>query len=153
MRRPWYASNARELLESRQQGMKPEGWVTVALGGGKFASPMLSVRSDMPAERLDWQMLAGLKVQVEATPRVPVERIEAIVHGIAGAKPAELRLHFSTPDGDTHQIDVGSGVHLPPVADVPAVHNFFWAPLSLRGTNGERALVRSLLRHQPKGLL
>lgn len=151
--RPWYAANARALLDSRQQGMKPEGWVTVAMAGGQFAAPTLYVHDDMPADRLDWRMLAGLLVVVEAGPSVPPDRIERVVRGIAQAKPEELRLHFATPDGDLHQVDVGTGVHHPAIAHVPACHDFHWCPISLRGSKGERALVQALVRHQPRGLL
>lgn len=151
--RPWYAANARALLESRQQGMKPEGWVTVSLVGGQHPAPTLYVRDDMPADRLDWRMLAGLLVVVESGPRAPFERLQRVVRAIAAVKPEELRLHFATPDGDLHQVDVGTGVHLPAVGDMPACHDFHWAPIALRGSKGERALVRALIRHQPGALL
>ena len=151
--RPWYASNARTLLEARQQGMKPQGWVTVTLVGGQHDQPTLYVRDDMPADRMNWQMLAGLHVVVVAGPSASPERIERVVRDIAAVKPEELRLHFVTPDGDLHQVDVGTGVHHPAVGDMPACHDFHWAPIALRGTRGERALVRALLRHQPGGIL
>lgn len=153
MKKPWYAVNARALLETRRQGMKPEGWVTVALAGGQFDGTTLYVHDDMPLDRLDWRMLAGLQVVVEAAPVVTVDRIERVVRGIAAVKPEELRLHFATPDGDLHQIDVGTGVHHAAVGDLPACHDFHWAPIALRGTRGERALVRALLQHQPGGIL
>ena len=151
--RPWYAINARALLESRQQGLKPEGWVTVSLVGGQFDALTLYVRADMPIDRLDWRMLADLRVVVEASPAAEPGLIRQVVQAIAAAKPEELRLNFATPDGDLHQIDVGTGVHHPAAGDMPACHDFHWAPIALRGSAGERALCRALRRHQPGALL
>jgi hypothetical protein len=151
--RPWYAINARALLESRQQGLKPEGWVTVSLVGGQFDALTLYLRADMPIDRLDWRMLADLRVAVEASPAADPGLILQVVHAIAAAKPEELRLHFATPNGELHQVDVGTGVHHPAVGDMPACHDFHWAPIALRGSAGELALCRALRRHQSGAML
>lgn len=147
--RPWYASNARALLESRQIGMRPEGYVTVAMVSGQFDAPTLYVRDDMPLERMDWRMLAGLPVVVEASPAVALDRIVRVCRDIAKVQPEDLRLHFATPDGDLHQLQIGVGTHLPAVADVPALHAFLWTPFTLRGTGVEHRLKGALSRHAP----
>lgn len=150
---PWYAKNARALLEARQNGMKPEGWVTVAMAGGQFAAPTLYVHDDMPADRLDWRMLAGLQVLIETGPTVPVDRIERVARDIAKAKPADLRLRFTTQAGACHELDLGSGIHVPALMGLPAIHTFQWRPITLSGSPVEYRLKAALRRHQPDGWL
>lgn len=147
---PWYAKNALGLLEAREQGLKPEGWVIVAMVAGQFDSPTLYVRDDMPVARLDWRMVVALPVVVVAGPTVSLDRIVQVVHDIALAKPMELRLHFSIPRGEYHEIDVGSGIHIPSTAGLQAIHTFQWCPVTLHGTPVEYRLKAALRRHQPE---
>lgn len=153
MKRPWYAANARDLLQARQQGMKPDGYVTVSLIGGEFDGPTLYVHDDMPVDRLDWRMLAGLLVVIEAGSGVDLERLLRVVRDIAAVMPEDLRLHFQTPDGDVHEVEVGCGWHTPAIADIPAFHAFMWNPFAMRGTRVERGLKDALRRQTPAGFL
>ncbi|MBX3610371.1 MAG: hypothetical protein KF871_10805 [Hydrogenophaga sp.] len=151
--RPWYAANARALLESRQQGMRPDGYVTVSMVGGQFDGPTLYVHDDMPLERMDWRMLAGLLVVVEAGAAVSLERLLRVVRDIAEVMPEDLRLHFQTPDGEAHQVEVGCGWHTPAIEDIPAFHAFMWHPFTLRGSPVEHGLRDALRRSRPAGFV
>lgn len=131
--RPWYAINARDLLETRRQGLKPEVPVNVSLMGWVSPNLTLHVREDMPVDRLDWRMLANVEVVVWADTDVPFDRVAAVVIGIARVHPAELvlgLLHEET----WHLVDCGSGRHVPAVHDIPARHEFQWQPVNLGGT-------------------
>jgi len=131
--RPFYAANARNLLESRQRGFRPAGPVHVVMDGtldGYEPDPILYLRGDMPLERMDWRMLVDLEVWIWAGPEVPLGRILDASLRIAHAKPSRLALRFD--DGKTlHDIDIGSGTHRGPVEDIPAEHSFCWSPIQL----------------------
>lgn len=141
--KPWYAINARDLLETRKQGMQPEGPVHVAMDGGNFDGTALYLRPDMPLDRMDWRMLVNLEVWLWATPAVPLERVLDTALRIAHVKPSRLILRFD--DGEqVHDIDIGSGTHRGPVADIPAEHSFLWAPMRLSWTRLGNLLQKSL---------
>lgn len=147
---PWYAQNARYLLENRQQGVTPDGPVVVSLVSGEFEQLALFVRADMPPERIDWRMLVNLPVWVWVNAKAPLQWVLSTVHHIAMARPKELILRFEQGD-KVHDVEVGYGHHLPAIADIAAVHEFQWAPLNVGGTIVGRRLEKALLKHQPKG--
>lgn len=145
--KPWYADKARELLKARQQGMKPKGRVVVSLVGGDFsdvASATLHARPDMPTDRLDWQMLVNLEVWLWAGPDAALGWLLATASRIAHARPRDLLLRFE--DGDSiHDVEVGSGFHLPSVLDLPAQHFFDWVPINCTGSVVGAKLRRALI--------
>ena len=130
---PWYVANARNLLETRKQGLAPEGPVVVSLVGQSFPHTTLHCRADVPADRLDWRMLVNLDVWVWAGPAATLDWIIATVWRIAQVRPSELLLRFEHADA-IHDIDCGTGIHHPEVAHIPAVHQFIWCPINVGGT-------------------
>lgn len=141
--RQFYATNARDLLETRQHGFAPQGPVHVAMDGGQFSGTAIYLRPDMPVDRMDWRMLVNLEVWLWASPSVPVGRVIETASRIAHARPKDLRLHFD--DGaKVHQLEIGFGEHEPPVFEFPAVHKFFWNPLNLSWTAIGRELQKAL---------
>lgn len=131
---PWYAGNARDLLDMRRQSLRPERPVNVSLMGSVPDENLtLYVRDGMPAERLDWRMLVNLDAIVWADTGTPFDRLTTTLWRIAQARPHGLQLCFLHADA-WHLIDLGSGYHLPAVADVPALHEFLWCPLNFGGT-------------------
>jgi hypothetical protein len=152
MKRPWYATNARDLLQARQQGFAPAGPVVVSMVGGDFADVAertLHVRDDMPIERLDWRMLVDLQVWLWANAGVALDRLMQVVDGIARARPRGFALQFEH-GGQAHGIDFGVGVHVPAVLNLPAVHEFLWAPTTINGTRLEQQLRRAALARHPR---
>lgn len=164
--RPWYAINARSLLETRQRGMAPNGPVAVALAGPDFVSDAaitIRVRDDMPAERLDWRMLVNLDVWVMADSTVALGAVQLHLDRIARARPRRLFLRFahqhryqvefqgeiSVHSVDMHDIEVGDGRHHPAVLDIPAVHQFVWCPTNNAGTPLGAKLRKALLTKHP----
>jgi len=147
--KPWYASNARGLLENRREGHTPDAPVNVSLMGGEFDDIALFVRPDMPAQMLDWRMLVNLDVWLWANPSIPLGQVLATASRIAHARPKELILRFEQGN-QIHDIEVGSGTHRPAIADIAAEHTFTWMPINLGGTPiGKR--LRDALRtvHKP----
>lgn len=148
--RPWYAQNARYLLENRQQGIVPDGPIVVSLVGGEFDQLALFVRPDMPVDRIDWRMLVNLPVWVWVNARAPLQWVLNTVHHIAAARPKELILRFE--QGETiHDIDVGYGHHMPPIADICASHYFQWTPINVGGTALGYRLKKALLSKKKYG--
>lgn len=147
--RPWYATNARDLLETRQQGHMPPEPVVVSLVGQQFTETALYVRPDMPADRLDWRMLVNLDVWVWAGAQVPLPRIAETTWRIAQARPRELTLRFDAADR-IHDINCGSGHHAPAVAGLPPEHSFWWLPMNVGGTEIGTRLLRSITAKYPK---
>jgi hypothetical protein len=147
--KPWYATNARNLLQTRREGFAPNAPVSVALSGGKFADTALFVRPEMPAEKLDWRMLVNLDVWLWASPAIALQKVLENASRIAHARPSLLLLRFEHGD-QIHDIEVGTGTHHPAVADMAAEHSFTWLPFNLGGTpTGQR--LRDALRgvHKP----
>jgi hypothetical protein len=143
--KPWYAANARALLENRQKGLTPDAPVVVSLIDGNFGLLTLRVFDDMPAERLEWRMLVNLDVWIWADASVPLGRILLLTERIARVRPKRLCLRFDRPfrfempDGsinatDTHDVDVGDGWHLPAIEEVPEQHGFYWCPVNISHT-------------------
>lgn len=151
--RPWYATNARDLLEARRQGMVPAGPVVVSLIGGSFdrvAAATLYVRDDMPLDRLDWRMLVNLEVWLWADSSTPLDRLLQLLDALAHARPRRLCLRFDH-EQQTHDVDLGAGYHTPAVRDLPAVHEFHWEPFALNWTPIEQRLQRAALSRLPAG--
>lgn len=147
--KPWYASNARGLLANRREGFTPEGPVSVSLCGGQFDEIAMHVRPDMPAEMLDWRMLVNLDVWLWADASVALSKVIATASRIAHARPSLLLLRFAHGD-QVHDIEVGTGTHRNPIADIPAEHSFTWHPLNLAGTEVGKRLRNSLRTvHKP----
>lgn len=144
---PWYATNARDLLETRRQGFALRRPVAVSLIGGNFeafTSAALYVRPQMPVERLDWRMLVNLDVWLIGSKDAALDWLLATASRIAQAQPHELVLRFGD-GGDWHDVEIGTGLHIPPVADLPAVHRFDWVPINCSGTRLGSQLRRALI--------
>lgn len=160
----WYAQNARQLLDARKQGLTPDGQVVVSLVGSEFpGATVLHVRPEMPADRMDWRMLVNLPVWVWANGRAPLGWLVATTARIAAARPSELVVRFEQPrevsfdfNGekttetiDTHDIEVGRGLHIPAVADIAPCHTFTWAPIRLSPTKIATGIQNALIaKHQ-----
>jgi hypothetical protein len=65
--KPWYAINARRLLEDRQRASCPSIPCPWSLATRRNPG-CLYVKPDMPVERLDWRMLVNLPVWIWAAP-------------------------------------------------------------------------------------
>jgi hypothetical protein len=147
--RPWYAINARQLLEQRQAGNVPADPVYVVLNDDPAPAPALYVKPDMPVARMDWRMLVNVDVWLWATPAVELARVLAVCAGIAAARPADLTLRFCI--GETlHDIGVGWGTHFDGEAGIPPAHWFTWAPVNLNGSDVGGKLRRALLGVHPR---
>lgn len=148
--RPWYATNARDLLATREQGLVPAGPVIVSMVPQEFAeSPVLYVRQDMPTDRLDWRMLVNLNVWLWATPECPLAWVLATAARIAAARPRSLFLRFE--EGSVvHDVEVGEGLHLPPVREIPAQHSFTWVPINCSGSLWGARLRQALIATHPR---
>jgi hypothetical protein len=160
---PWYAVNARDLLEARRHGKMPARPVVVSTIGGEFgriADATLYVHEDTPIERLSWQMLPNLEVWLWVDGTIPVGRVLDLLDGIAQVRPRRLCLRFDCPwswvspgghefAAETHDVHIGTGIHLESVRDLPAVHEFCWTPAALSPTPIEwRLRDAALTRHQ-----
>lgn len=144
----WYAQNARQLLESRQQGMTPDGQVVVSLvGGSHLGATVLHVRQEMPVDRIDWRMLVNLPVVVWANSRAPLSWLVATTARIAAARPSDLVVRFEHQNGEdreAHDIEVGHGTHIPAVSDIPPHHAFWWGPIRLSPTHIAKGIQKAL---------
>jgi hypothetical protein len=147
VKRPWYARGARKLLEARQGGMVPDGAVLVTLGD-RGVSGSLVVNKDMPLDRLDWRMLVNLDVHVVAGKDWQLGVLLDIVSRVAAARPKSLYIRFDH-DG-LHDVEVGTGTHLPAVLDIPAQHNFTWVPINCSGTSTGARLRKALIQKHPR---
>lgn len=148
---PWYATNARDLLATREQGLMPAGPVVVSLVGGGFAdvaAATLYARPDMPVERMDWRMLVNLQVWLWAGPGAALGWLLATASRIAHARPEQLLLRFEEPAG-IHDVEIGTGLHIPKVLDLPAQHQFEWVPINCSGTAVGAKLRAALLDTHP----
>lgn len=147
---PWYATNARSLLETRRQGLAPTGPIVVSLVGQEFEETALYCRPDVPADRFDWRMLVNLDVWVWANASAPLDWMVATVWRIANARPKELILRFEH-DGQVHDIDCGSGCHHTSAGEIPAEHTFLWLPVRTSGTELAKRITRALTTQHRKG--
>lgn len=150
--RPWYATNARQLLETRRQGLAPDGRVVVSLVGGSFgdvAATTLYAKPDMPVDRLDWRMLVNLDVWLWAGPNAALDWLLTTASRIAQVRPKELLLRFEEPDG-IHDVEVGSGLHIPAVRHLAAQHAFDWVPINCSGSLvGAKLRAALIATHKP----
>jgi hypothetical protein len=146
----WYAANARNLLSTRRQGLAPQGPVVVSLVGQEFEQTALYLRPDVAPDRFDWRMLVNLDVWVWASPAASLDWVIETVWRIAKSRPAELALRFEHGD-KTHDIDCGTGIHHPAIADIPAVHEFIWLPINTGGSALGYRILRALTAQHPKG--
>ena len=143
--KPWYAKNARWLLEIRQKGMVPSSPVVVSMVGGEFTETAIFVHDDMPIERLDWRMLVNLDVWIWATRKAILKSVLDVTFAVAKCRPKTLFLRFEDDFGQIHDVDVGSGWHHDGIPGaVPPNHEFLWWPqrtcISSIGTHLQRAL-------------
>lgn len=153
---PWYATNARTLLDARRNGMVPAGPVVVSLVGGEFDQTALYVRPDMPMARMDWRMLVNLDVWVWANAGAALDWVLETTLAIARARPSDLYLRFQDPTGQMHDVAVGRGFHHPQVnppagvdaAPVPALHDFHWCPINVGGSALGNRLQKALKAKQ-----
>lgn len=147
MKRPWYAHGARKLLEARERGLMPEGPVFVCLVD-RGMSDALTVNKDMPTDGLDWRMLVNLEVRVIAGQEADLGWLLDTVSRIAHARPKFLLIRFDH-DG-LHDVEVGTGLHLPQVRDIPGQHSFTWVPINCSGTLTGSRLRKALIQKHPR---
>ena len=145
--KPWYATNARDLMNTREQGLMPAGPVVVSLVGGEFPMPTIYVRQDMPVDRLDWRMLVNLDVWLWAGPEAALTWLLTTADRIAQARPKSLVLRFE--DKDVHDVEIGTGLHIPAVKTLPACHTFTWTPINCSGTRWGARLRKALMGVHP----
>lgn len=143
--RPWYAQGAKALLAARQAGHTQAEPVQVSLCG---LDGQIRVTADMPTDAMDWRMLVNLPVWVWADSKVPLQRLLASLDRIARCRPAMLILRFER-DG-VHDVEVGTGTHIPAVLDIPADHRFEWVPINLSGTATGAKLRKALIYQNPR---
>lgn len=149
MKRCWYASNARNLLQQRRRGVMPTKQVNVVLDIGHeidFDGHVLVLRADEPTERIDWRMLVNLEVWIWADESQPLQRLLAVVRDIVGVNPRSLFVRFVDPSGHIHDVDCGSGTHTPgaPEHGIPAEHSFLFSPVNSGGSRLGRHLCRAM---------
>lgn len=147
MKKPWYAHGARKLLEVRESGMAPEGSVLVNLTTEDLYGSLV-VKTDMPSDRLDWRMLVNLDVEVFARQTAGLDWLLETTSRIAQARPQSLYVRFEH-DG-LHDVEVGTGLHLPKVKDIPAQHSFSWVPINCSGTLTGARLRKALIAKHPR---
>lgn len=145
MKRPWYARGAKSLLLARQSGLTQDAPVEVSLCS---LPGQIEVTPDMPTDALDWRMLVDLTVWVWADATVPLKRLLATLDRIARCRPAMLILRFES--AGVHDVEVGTGLHLPAVLDVPAQHAFEWVPINLTGSAIGTKLRKALIYQNPR---
>lgn len=141
--KPWYAINARNLLDVRRQGVKPQGPVVVSLVGGDFAETVLYVKPDMPVDAMDWRMLVNLDVWVWGGVGAAIERIVATAWRVAQSRPAQLHVRFEHKQA-MHEVECGTGWHQGGANGWPSDHGFLWWPLNVGGSVVGRRLCTAL---------
>ena len=142
--RPWYATNARNLLDARKHGMVPESQVNVSLIGQPDSRDItLIVREDMPVDRLDWRMLVNLNVLVISGIETPFARAQAVLKDIAKCRPSWLQFAIFAGD-DYHVVDCGSGMHIPSAGEFRGHHDFYWFPMVQKQTPLSRRAAQAL---------
>lgn len=146
--KPWYAIGARRLLDDRKAGLVPTGVVSVVLTDSPEPAPALYVKADMPLAQMDWRMLVNLDVLLLASPAVPMERWMRVAREIAAVRPHRLTLRFDV-NGETHDVDVGHGLHFAGYADFRPFHEFTWSPMDLTRTDLGAKLRRALVQELP----
>lgn len=145
MKKPWYAHGARKLLAARQAGLMPDRTVYVSMTDRQTPNA-LSVKRDMPADRLDWRMLVNLDVQLLADRTVDLGWLLDTTSRIAHVRPAFLGIVFE--DEGVHDVEVGTGTHIPEVLELPAQHSFTWVPINCSGTlTGSRLRQALIAKH------
>ncbi|AMM23011.1 hypothetical protein [Variovorax sp. PAMC 28711] len=157
MKRDWFPTNGRALLEQRRKGLMPASAVNVNLDVAArdelcFVGHVLTVAPHMPIERMNWRMLANLAVWIWADDSVPIERLVQVAYDIVAVKPAALFVRFVDPKGFVHDVDCGSGIHEPgyPEHGIEPDHDFIFCTLNLAGTRLGFEVSRALRRAQPK---
>jgi hypothetical protein len=149
---PWYATNARDLLEARRHGFAPAGPVVVAMVGGDFsdvADVTLYVRPDMPVDRVDWRMLVNVDVWLWAGQEAALGWLLATTSRIAHARPRDLVLRFEEQD-EIHDLEVGWGTHIAAVANLPPQDHFDWVPINCSGSRLGSRLRQALIATHPR---
>ena len=146
----WFATNASSLLETRRQGLAPDGPVVVSPVVKQFSHTALYCRPDAPAERFDWRMLVNLDVWLYANAKVPIDWVVNAAWRLAQVRPKQLFLRFEA-EGRLHDVDCGSGSHRPAIASLPPEHEFLWFPLRTTGTELAQRITGALVARHPKG--
>ena len=143
---PRFATNARNLLEARQNGFAPAETVHVTLVGGQFDGTALYVREEMAPASLDWRMLVNLDVQLWAGLAIPLDRVVDCSIALAQAKPKTLFLRFLDSQARIHDLDLGSGHHHggAPEVGINPEHSFLWFPINTGGTALGYRLLKAL---------
>lgn len=142
--KPWYAGNARNLLQARQQGSVPYGPVIVEMTGGAWDVTTLYLDDTMPVDKLDWRMLVNLEVWLWANPKVQLDRLTETALRIAKTRPKTLFVRFEAGD-QIHDVQVGDGFHLVPPSPLPAHHIFNVCISNNSGTKLGASMRRALM--------
>lgn len=142
--KPWYAGNARNLLQARQMGSIPYGPVVVEMTGGAWDVTTLYVDEGMSIDRLDWRMLVNLDVWIWTNPKVALERVTETALRIAKARPKTLFVRFETGE-HVHDVELGDGFHLVPPDPFPPIHQFRVCISNNTGSKVGAAMRRALM--------
>lgn len=145
--KPWYAQGARKLLEARERGLMPSDPVVVTLGDRDIPGALV-VNKDMPVDRMDWRMLVNLDVHVVAGQSADLSWLLETVSRIAQCRPKTLFLRFDHEG--VHDVEVGEGLHLPAVRELPATHTFDWVPINCSGSHIGAQLRKALIQKHPR---
>ena len=143
--RPWYAANARQLLETRKTGLMPTGPVIVSLVGGEWDVTTLYVHDDMPIAKLDWRMLVNLDVWLWVTPAVALDRVTELALQIAKVRPKTIFVRMEV--GSTiHDVQLGDSFHVKQVLpEFAPIHEFTVSISNNTGSRFGAALRRALM--------
>jgi len=112
-----FPQNAEPLIALRRRGEKPEQPVLVSLVG-KLDFPNLTLLA-RPSQPYDWRPVAGLDVELFASPIVPFEALLRTLGEIASVVPASLVLTFPSH----------ARVHCGDWAEVSDFRLFDWFPI------------------------
>jgi hypothetical protein len=150
--KPWYATNARDLLETRQQGKRPAGAVVVSLVGGGFVDVARQPRCTC-SRTCRWT--AGLAdagqprgVAVGRPCGAALDWMLATASRIAQARPSRSDAALRGRRGEVHDVEVGTAIHLPRFAAFR--QHGFTGPDQLRGTQWGAKLRHALIATHPR---
>lgn len=148
--KPWYAGNARQLLQERQRGNVPYGPVVVEMTGGAWDVTTLHLDDTLPVDKADWRMLVNLDVWIFANPKTALERLTETALRIAMVRPKSLIVRFEAGSA-IHDVHVGDGFHQVPPAPLDPMHFFSVAIINCSGTK-TGALMRNALKNKFQGI-
>jgi hypothetical protein len=148
--RAWFATNARNLLESRRNGYVPSGPVVVSMIGGEYpeAADTLYLREDMPLERMDWRMLVDVEVHLWANRKCRWAACSRLSRQSRAPGPRGLSC-ASEPTAASCTTSKSATASTCARSRHPREHRFTWCPINLTGSGVGAKLRRALLAQHP----